>query len=834
MTIDKLERQLKKITDDSIDRVTSVERKLKNTLDDLKEFSDKYTAAKLLLDKREKDILLQKDELSRVKETNDLYVEKLRKSQFEKELLESKVKTFEDMVKTRDVSTDAEKNRNSQLLSQTQSLQIRLKELEYELDRRNKASKALQTEFDNLSKTLAVSNAESVKVKNQLTDDLKKSVSSVALEKDRVIEDMKKSYSQLEHTYKFQIAQKEKDMDILRSQFADGIRKEVVRITTEKDRTIEDLKKNLNTLETSVKAETKAREQELENLKSRMVESHRIELSRTVSEKDKTNEELKKRLSDVETRLIVESRSKEIEFQNIKNKLTDNGRLELTRGLSEKDKVIDEHKRKLADAETKYSAELRNKDNEIQNIKEKLNESNNTELSRIKTDKDRVIDEYKKKITDLENKLTTSFLSRDNELHAVREKITEIHKIELSKLSIDRDRISEEYKKKISEVESKLAHANVHKETEIQTLKNKILEGTRQEIIKLSSEKDRIIDELKRRIVCLEKDISLSLHETMKNINLAKEELRKDHSKTIMDKDKSSEELRKKISQLEHDLLVQAQIRQKLTDQVDVSKKDKEEISQLRLEVHRLSDKNLKFEQTQGILQETKNRLQESITKLNTDHSSQIQKLQDKLNDVLKRLQVSEEQYDRTKAAYNAYVESETKKHGPDSKNKIAELEREKDSLLSQLASSDKKIQQLQYDIAAATATLRVKSQALDEREANLRKTEDAVRSAPPKLLDPAIKKSRDDALIHLRQSKLELAKVQEQSMSLLQKLTVAEETIADIEKEKNLIVKSQAEIKQTFIDNLNQQQQQYEKDITEKNTRIKELETMLMEKIKN
>jgi hypothetical protein len=210
-----------------------------------------------------------------------------------------------------------------------------------------------------------------------------------------------------------------------------------------------------------------------------------------------------------------------------------------------------------------------------------------------------------------------------------------------------------------------------------------------------------------------------------------------------------------------------------------------------------------------------------------------MQKLQEKLNEVLKRLQISEEQCDRTKAAYNAYVESETKKHGPDAKNKIAELERERDSLLSQLSSADKKIQQLQYDIAAATATLRIKSQALDERESNLRKTEDSIRSAPPKLLDPAIKKSRDDALIHLRQSKLELAKVQEQSMSLLQKLTVAEDTIADIEKEKNLIVKSQAEIKQTFIDNLNQQQQQHEKDINEKNTRIKELEAMLMEKIK-
>lgn len=834
MTIDRLERQLKKITEESIDRVNSAERKLKNTLEDLKEISDKHTSTKLIVDKREKDILLQKDELSRVKETNDMYVEKLRKSHFEKELLESKVKTFEDMIKTRDVNTESEKNRYSQIHSQFQNLQIRLKELEFELDRKNKSTKALQTDLDNANKTLAVATSESVKVKNQLTDDLKKSVSTISLEKDRVIEDMKKSYSQLEHTYKFQIAQKEKDMDTLRSQFADNIRKEVVRISTEKDRTIEEGKKRLLELENTVKLESKNKEQDIETLKTQLNNSYRIELARAISDKDKTIEDGKKRLLELENRLVSESRNKELEYQNMKNKLTETNRIELATAIADKEKSNQDGKRRLSEVENRLVSELRNKEAEIQTIKNKLNESNKLEMSKIKADKDRVIDEYKKNITELENKLTSSYLSKDNELHSIREKINEINRAELSKMAIERDRIVEEHKKKISELENKLSASDVNKETEIQNMKNKIIEGTRQELQKISIEKDRTIDELKKRNVGLEKDISLSLHETMKNINIAKEELRKDHSKTIFDKDKVTEELRKKIAQLEHDILVQSQVRQKLSDQVEVSKKEREELSQLRIEVHRLSEKSLKSDQIQGVLQEGKNRLQESLTKLTSEHSSQIQKIQDKLTDVTKRLQASEDLCDRTKTAYNAYVDSETKKNGPESKSKITELERERDSLLAQLASSDKKIQQLQYDIAAATATLRIKSQTLDERESTLRKTEDVIRSAPPKLLDPSIKKSRDDALIHLRQSKLELGKVQDQSMNLLQKLKIAEDTISDIEKEKNLILKSQVEIKQTFIDNLNQQQQSHDKQINDKNTRIKELEAMLMDKIKN
>ena len=885
MTIDKLERQLKKITEESIDRVNSAERKLKNTLEDLKEISDKHTSTKLIVDKREKDILLQKDELSRVKETNDMYVEKLRKSHFEKELLESKVKTFEDMIKTRDVTTESEKNRNLQLQSQFQNSQIKLKELEFELDRKNKSIKELQTDLDNANKTLSVTTSESVKVKNQLTDELKKSVSQITLEKDRTVEDMKKSYSQLEHTYKFQIAQKEKDMDILRSQFADNIRKEVVRVTTEKDRTIEEGKKRLLELENTLKLETKNKEQDIDclknqlnsshrtelarvmtdkdkiieegkkkvselenrlvsesrnngleyqNMKNKLTETNRIELARVITDKDKIIEEGKKRLLEVENRLVSESRNNELEYQNMKNKLTETNRIELARAITEKEKSIEEGKKRLLEVENKYTTELRNKEVEIQSVRDKLSESNKLEMSKVKGDKDRVIDDYKKKITELENNLTSVYLTKDNELHSIREKINEINRAELSKMATERDRIVDEHKKKISELESKLSASDVNKETEIQNMKNKIIEATRQELQKISIEKDRTIDELKKRNVGLEKDISLSLHETMKNINLAKEELRKDHSKTIFDKDKVTEDLRKKISQLEHDLLVQSQIRQKLSDQVDVSKKEREELSQLRIEVHRLSEKSLKSEQCHGVLQEGKNRLQETLTKLTHEHSSQIQKLQDKLTDVTKRLQASEDLCDRTKTAYNAYVDSETKKHGPESKSKITELERERDSLLAQLASSDKKIQQLQYDIAAATATLRIKSQTLDERESTLRKTEEAIRSAPPKLLDPSIKKSRDDALIHLRQSKLELGKVQEQSMSLLQKLKIAEDTISDIEKEKNLILKSQTEIKQTFIDNLNQQQQSHDKELSDKNTRIKELEAMLMDKIKN
>ena len=106
------------------------------------------------------------------------------------------------------------------------------------------------------------------------------------------------------------------------------------------------------------------------------------------------------------------------------------------------------------------------------------------------------------------------------------------------------------------------------------------------------------------------------------------------------------------------------------------------------------------------------------------------------------------------------------------------------------------------------------------------------LESTPPRLLDPSIRKGRDDALANLRQAKVELTKAKDESIQLSQKLNVAESLVNQLEREKQLIMNAQSDLKKTFVTNLNSQQEKHEKELLERGERIKELERLLTEKI--
>ena len=146
---------------------------------------------------------------------------------------------------------------------------------------------------------------------------------------------------------------------------------------------------------------------------------------------------------------------------------------------------------------------------------------------------------------------------------------------------------------------------------------------------------------------------------------------------------------------------------------------------------------------------------------------------------------------------------------------------------------SEKKLASLQIEYAQNIGAIRNRQEHLKEREEELKKNEKLIRDATPRLLDPSIKKARDEALANLRQAKIELTKVREEANEINQKLFVAEGIVRDMEKEKKLIIKSQTELKETFVNNLNQQQEKHEKELAEKSERIKELEKLLTEKLK-
>jgi len=628
-TIERLDRQLKKIAEETIDRLNTAERKCKNLGDELKEISEKYIATKAVLDKKEKDFLIQKDENSRVKESNDLYIEKIKKSQFEKELLETKVKTFEEMGRTKELAIEAERKKASQLYLLSQTLHTQLKEQELELDKKDKTLRFVQTELETVTRNLNITTAESNRVKNQMTDEFKKIANNLQSEKDRQVEELRKANLQLEKS----IETNNYNNELSKAQFVEGLKKESDRVINELNTQIKELKKANIQLEGLSKSQVIAKDREVELLKAQLAEGLRREISKLTIEKDRQIEELKKRNNTMEQTIHIQTMDK----------------------------------------------------------------------------------------------------------------------------SKNLDSLREEYKR---EMEKKI------------------------------SERD----------------------------------------KNVMEKDKQVEELRKKISQMDQVFRMQQLAVQNASIQ---DKKDKEELIQLRAQATRQDDQLLKIEKMSAMLQESRNHFQEVINKMKVEQKTEMDKMIEKLKEMTIKANAASQLADQTKATYASYLEANSKKAGPDAQLKVTEIEKERDSLLAQLASADKKIMQLQSDISNSTATIRIKSQLLAERETSIRKDEEALRNAPPRLLDPSIKKSRDEALSALRQSRLELGRIKEEIVQTTQKLQIAEGTVKELQNEKVLIMNSQNEIKEAFVNNLNQQNQKHDAELSQKNARIKELETMLMDKIK-
>jgi FtsZ-binding cell division protein ZapB len=125
-------------------------------------------------------------------------------------------------------------------------------------------------------------------------------------------------------------------------------------------------------------------------------------------------------------------------------------------------------------------------------------------------------------------------------------------------------------------------------------------------------------------------------------------------------------------------------------------------------------------------------------------------------------------------------------------------------------------------------------NKVLDDKEAEIKRMEEIMKNAPPKIIDPELRKARDNALDTVRSLKLELGRLKEENIQVLQKLQVAEGIVKESEREKQHILKAQNELKETFVNNLNQQQDKHEKELKEKNERIRELELILNEKMKS
>jgi hypothetical protein len=233
---------------------------------------------------------------------------------------------------------------------------------------------------------------------------------------------------------------------------------------------------------------------------------------------------------------------------------------------------------------------------------------------------------------------------------------------------------------------------------------------------------------------------------------------------------------------------------------------------------------------------EENNLLKNSIAQMKSSYDGLLGRSIDEKNKEIEALRTKIANTEQMMAEKDQKVEKKIKemiKDTTDSKAKFDEIAKENIRLQAQAEMSEKKLAALQIEYAQNITTIRSRQDHLKEREEELKKNEKLIRDSAPKLLDPSIKKARDEALANLRQAKIELTRAKDDAMEVNQKLFVAEGLVKDMEKEKRLILKAQTELKETFVNNLNQQQEKHEKELAEKTERIKELEKLLTEKLK-
>jgi len=98
--------------------------------------------------------------------------------------------------------------------------------------------------------------------------------------------------------------------------------------------------------------------------------------------------------------------------------------------------------------------------------------------------------------------------------------------------------------------------------------------------------------------------------------------------------------------------------------------------------------------------------------------------------------------------------------------------------------------------------------------------------------VEESLKKSRDDALTKIRSQKTEITALQEDIAQLNDRVKLAEMVVSERDREIKTMIENQREIKQGFVNTLNQTKTVHERELEKRDNRIRELEHLLISKI--
>lgn len=540
-------------------------------------------------------------------------------------------------------------------------------------------------------------------------------------------------------------------------------------------------------------------------------------IKNTVASTQKELDSKRAELSE-KTRLFDNEAARALQFHTIVK--------DLSQQVKDRDTELLKKERELRLLQTEYEITTRNMNSfreDLTRTKTQIVGEWSDKVRQVTADKDKTISDCKNQIAQISGMYKES--DRDRE-RAVSD---------IATIAAEREKLKDELAKQTiasRDCKNQIAHISaLYKECD------RDRERAVSDIAAFSAEREKLKEELAKQTAALrDKPDTAVIQKQLTNAisSLKKEIEAKDRELFVLRSSaKTSDAKDIQIAALSNQLNNIHQTHRQTIDRIvsdsrkekEVINKDRDQLADLRAKVENSENNTKQMELLKAALLQTKQQ-----SKRQTDEHKR------ELDSVLSQLRASEslnmqhaQKMEVLKLEFLKQL-NETRKLPVADQEKLNLMEKENNDLKIQVSSAETRLKAAQMDLASIAANVTARTKALDDKEKELLREKEIIRDTPPKLLDPSIKKSRDDALAHLRQSRLENAKVKDEVTEMTQKLQIAEGLIRDLEKERVHILQSKAELRETFVGTLNDQRASHEKETVQMSKRVRELEKMLFE----
>lgn len=439
---------------------------------------------------------------------------------------------------------------------------------------------------------------------------------------------------------------------------------------------------------------------------------------------------------------------------------------DLKRIVTESVEKLNEYEKKVLNLEKDYQDE-KGKVEELQNREEKhLNSiSKHREIMDKLVEKAKVLQAEKEQLDRRVNSLENDYNIAEKDRVKIKAELVKLEQLDLKNIELLQEN------KSLSDSLTKLRNDHVQTVNDLNSEKHQNRQNEGQ-IKELNMRCSVLAEELDAKMKTLNATKS-DLENVSKTLGTVKDEYTRLRATLLEDARQKMNEIKgdytKQITTLEKRTAMLENERSKMTDQIIALSAEKDRLSNLvDISSKPNPDYLAKIEENKSLNEENK-KLRIDLIQLQNEFNVKTIRSEDEYKNRIASVNKKVLEQDELIKNLNSKLETlkqqyttqliEAKQGTPELLRKTTE---ERELLKKQLESTEQNLIKLQLEFASVSAEIKTRTENISKKEKDLDELEKKLKNAPPKLLDPTLKKQKDDAIANLRQAKIEISRLRD------------------------------------------------------------------------